>query len=1134
MSSQENLGVAPKFGSFKPSVASTKLKAISSHRPSAEPLPEDNATEGHPRRRHRSVKHEDTARRHHEYGRARRSHRRLDDYQKPIPSINENPHNPVIAAWDEGPSLYIADWKGDTENTIYGRPHQYHVPSYRRQGAGGVLGYDTNIRIDRYTSDERSLVMRNTESPYHSTKNENLLSTTVDRAENKRRKFIGPTQEDEGLDRVADFIRLSSKKRKRSSSYSDSEFQNDMRLDYRTIADAADSWDELADSDAETMSGPSDSGNSGWSQEQESLSRVENARLSRLVKEEPYNVAAWIQLIDHQDLVIGRGQKIPHMKASEKHALSQIKITLCEDALKSVGNDARGAPHRETMFLRLVEEGSQIWDCETAARKWQEILKKTPSAISLKLRHLDFCQSEPSVFHYDGCRTAMLGALEQLSQLQDSELIPQGARDNSLEETQVYLFLRLTVLMRESGYQEYALALWQGAIEFYLFRPTIFADAIQERIPKSNLLKYFEDFWDEEVPRFGEPNAHGWCSFHQTGGIATTRNADHLDPSIDTEDCFTSFVETELQLMRALAEPGRTSDETGSNDPYHVILSSDITSVLSLLPYSMDYHLLIDGLTCFCQLPPMPNLERPTSRHWWWLDPFLRNYLLENATGPESATIHADRPLLDHGLLFVQTSTQSLFSRSGMPQVLSLPTNWIRLCLESLTSALPQHDSLAEYQLAFEYHHNPTNAKRTAKNLLKKRSSSLRLWNAYGLGEYHVGHMEAADNVISTALRMSETLNQANQGDAILLCQSWIWNALRQTNLDLALVRTVTMGKSSSRATTARSMDINDKAQEVLEAHEVLERQQLNCLTTGQHERFVAVTECLALLAYLPETSLANALLVYQSTLDLLASWKSASTPVTERIHQERAHLIAYHISGAQDLDSRYDNRSSTTRVFQRAWLHNPHLIRKTLQQSLGQFPDNTIILNAYSHNELRFPITERESALSNFSRLSLTVSSAGPPDPTSTLPSVLGGELNESKSGEPSIVRYFHSIVTYVSRIYSQPDERSATIYRARSLFQRAVASRSGKHSAGLWAFYLRFEIHVAGTEGDLEKARAVFYQGLRMVPWCKAFAMLAFTGLRRSMTKELKGVWQTMVERELRLYVDLEPVFEQMEKRG
>ncbi len=56
-----------------------------------------------------------------------------------------------------------------------------------------------------------------------------------------------------------------------------------------------------------------------------------------------------------------------------------------------------------------------------------------------------------------------------------------------------------------------------------------------------------------------------------------------------------------------------------------------------------------------------------------------------------------------------------------------------------------------------------------------------------------------------------------------------------------------------------------------------------------------------------------------------------------------------------------------------------------------------------------------------------------------------------------------------------------------------------------------------------------------MRSVPWAKRFILLAFeTGLRDLMgAEELRGVWNVLGEKELRVFVDLEEGFEGRDER-
>ena len=89
-------------------------------------------------------------------------------------------------------------------------------------------------------------------------------------------------------------------------------------------------------------------------------------------------------------------------------------------------------------------------------------------------------------------------------------------------------------------------------------------------------------------------------------------------------------------------------------------------------------------------------------------------------------------------------------------------------------------------------------------------------------------------------------------------------------------------------------------------------------------------------------------------------------------------------------------------------------------------------------------------------------------------------------------------------------------------------MESTCGKQSAALWKLYFMFE----HSRGEMQKAKDVFYRGMMACPWAKELYMLAFSYLRDVVPiEELRGVYEAMVERGLRIHVSLEEeVWERM----
>lgn len=66
----------------------------------------------------------------------------------------------------------------------------------------------------------------------------------------------------------------------------------------------------------------------------------------------------------------------------------------------------------------------------------------------------------------------------------------------------------------------------------------------------------------------------------------------------------------------------------------------------------------------------------------------------------------------------------------------------------------------------------------------------------------------------------------------------------------------------------------------------------------------------------------------------------------------------------------------------------------------------------------------------------------------------------------------------------------------------------------------YVMFEL----TRGERKTARTVWWRGVHSCPWVKALWMMGFQELRDEMKgEELKELYEMMVEKELRLHVDL-----------
>jgi hypothetical protein len=258
-------------------------------------------------------------------------------------------------------------------------------------------------------------------------------------------------------------------------------------------------------------------------------------------------------------------------------------------------------------------------------------------------------------------------------------------------------------------------------------------------------------------------------------------------------------------------------------------------------------------------------------------------------------------------------------------------------------------------------------------------------------------------------------------------------------------------------------------------------------------------TSLLALLTYLSNNCDANAALdVHGNLTSWFTSHKLASSAHAEIHAQAIARLLSYHATHAS--------------------IVKPALLRTALEPLIAAFPDNTILLSTYAANEARFSIDDR----------------------------VRGNMHRVLKLSQSS------SVTTWAFAIHHETlkgEIAGSTSHSIRALYKRATAlDASGAHSPTLWTMYLHFELEQLRKEQSLRpnkrprrdckksrwesrvdeaenRVKETFYQGLKMLPWCKDFIMLAFTDAREVFgEEELWRLYRVMGEKELRVYTEVE----------
>ncbi|KAI9646064.1 hypothetical protein NHQ30_005502 [Ciborinia camelliae] len=1073
-------------------------------------------------------------------------------------------YQPEIPEAEVASDICVVDRKGDVKNLVYGSNHRYSVPPFHRIGAGCVLGTPRDTRIDREYEDDKGIVLTNLRG-FRSNNREKYIFSKVERDRPRLLKIRPGVLVDESFLRDENYVPLQisrGKKRKRvdRDPASDSDSDHD-DTHYRSIQGKAKTSNEPQD-DAFQYASDSDSSGSdaGRTMRLESSMKQKNMELSRRIEQSPGDIEAWLALIGHQDALLNAGDDRRRITNAEIRSTADIKIHMYEKALGKI----QILRDRERLLLGLMAEGAKIWEIKVQAERWSQIAKDNIDSLILWKRYLDFRQSNFSTFRYEDVREVFLSRIHSLKQ--KISAAPAWIPVKSLYEQLLYVILRATLFIRESGFTELAVAIWQGILEMNFQEPeSIHTVHETSALAENGILKLFGEFWEAEVPRIGELSSLGWKNFAETGDDSTAPAAQTDEPEIALrgQDLFKTWMTAESSRIKASRIPARTMDDTVEDDPYRVILFTDIENFLMLLPRSAGYlrRSLLNAFLIFCHLPslPTPTQDHPQSSVEWGHDSCLYNEILEYDSEwikekyyrkPTEDAIEGEESKVSS--IFTTPTTnfaiapESMFSNSwfssfkpwkevyGNEDNGPVPYAWIRNALKQLTQAYPI-DDLAEYYLAFEWINEPNTIKKVAKTLLKQQSSSLKLYNAYAMIEWSKGNREISNGIYAAALGMSKSMSSDNNDnkDSIYLWKSLVWACLSAGFKEMALTHLLSIPHGTPNPTELTPTTLLKTQQHLSSARD-------HFLSTHNSTYAVLYTELLALLKYLTTTSSSAPQSLQQgnitSALEILTTFSTqlSSRSLSESnypqtlLHQSTARLLRHHAKSGP---------------------YRPQTLHEHLTNSLRLFPSNTIFFSL-----LTSP--------------SLGTTNLMSPVATSTL----FGDLMDSSSAHHNLLPiYLHIIHHHLQH----PQSSTPNLNTINSIFVSALnlkGSRSTPNSSlssspSLWKLYLLFLdtypqflpssssspssnskalVLMSGERiknSKSQKAKAmieIWKQAIAKVPWCKGIYMLGFQLLcgmegkgeeeerDEEVERQLKNIWRVMGEKEVRVHVDLEGVWD------
>lgn len=679
------------------------------------------------------------------------------------------------------------------------------MPTYYRFGAGKVLGTTGRLIIhhdgarDTFTIQDRYRPGRGSVF-----RDKSAIKDAAARWSNT--KYIKPSPTPAALPAPSDdFIALeASKKRKRGDE------EPSVVRNYRSIFGKNKSSDSDSDSD-DDMSQSDDEA------PEMTTTKKRSIELNRRVRAEPTDISSWLELINLQDDLFreNQGEKLAaaaHLRTeAETRGLAQLKVSLHEEAL----SHATEALEREALVNGMMREGARAWSPKTLAKRWDDVSEKYPGSFSLWRARLDHEFLKVAECTFEDIRDFIVKRLRQLrGKLSEACASEDDSFDLSVLCGQlIYVFLRLTRFLQDAGYLELAVATWQATLEMTFCRPR----SLPEK--EEDILTEFSDFWETEVPRIGEEEAKGWSYFAEDANGATqeTRTKPKtLSAEIpQTKDMFKSWAAVEKQAMAASRMPAFTMDGDAQDDPFRVVMFSDIKDFLVWLPdevLATARPRLLDAFLLFCGLPTAqlsdglidafkddPFVAARSEAFETGLSQAESGRTLEERKTPEFGQ-QGGRMAISLDVLFPGDSWFRYLDKWERSQLESrVEQAWVLATLKHLVLKRGVAE-LAQYYLALGWANEPTGARKVAKTLLKVYTTDAGLYSAYALIESANNNVDIAEKVLSSATGLvciAHALNHtALTGSQVMettksqfLWNTWAWICLDRGQTETALIR---------------------------------------------------------------------------------------------------------------------------------------------------------------------------------------------------------------------------------------------------------------------------------------------------------------------------------------------------------
>ncbi|XP_054712994.1 nuclear exosome regulator NRDE2-like [Uloborus diversus] len=220
---------------------------------------------------------------------------------------------------------------------------------------------------------------------------------------------------------------------------------------------------------------------------------------NKILTESPHDVQMWLDFVDFQDELFSIQQKTNAGCGLTEDSIIEKKISILDKALK---HNPKSVP-LNVARLNLCKNKLKPDDLVAV---WENLIFVHPNSIEIWLGYLNFMLTNITLFHASTIQKIYSKCLLTLSRLSEG-LVKSHEPPQDIIPNMIYIFSQLCFVLKNTGYTEKAIALYQALIEL-----NIFCEVPMALLTASEKISCFEPFWDSGAARIGEDGAIGWAA----------------------------------------------------------------------------------------------------------------------------------------------------------------------------------------------------------------------------------------------------------------------------------------------------------------------------------------------------------------------------------------------------------------------------------------------------------------------------------------------------------------------------------------------------------------------------------------------------------------------------------------------